>query len=180
MTQHITAQAGDIVVIVPRWLIIAVGLVMLLMGLTLSFLFLFIGQASMGVFASLFVLVIVPIQLLIMYIVWRFYWYLLILSIMVSGFFFLTVLTGFVRLGGDAIRPFARNLAGGPLFPSGDALAGVVLLSFVMALVVVGAIGFATSVFLASMTPAQATAPRRKPVRRDEYPSIADSYWDDK
>lgn len=179
MTQHITAQAGDIVVVVPRWLIIAVGLVMLLMGLTLSFLFLFIGQATMGVFASLFVLVMVPIQLLLLYIVWRFYWYLLILSIMVSGFLFLTVLTGFVRFGGNAMQPFARNAAGGSMFPSGDALAGVVLLSFVMALVVVGAIGFATSVFLASMTPAQATAPRRKSIRRENFPPIDDPYWDD-
>src|SRR5688572_2084309 len=122
MTQHITASRGDIVVVVPRWLIAAVGLVMLLTGLSISFFFLVIGLVTEGLFLSLAVLVMVPLQLLIAYITWRFYWYLMILGTLVSMLMACTLMTGVVRIGGNTYS-LMYIAPGMPILPVGNQLA---------------------------------------------------------
>jgi hypothetical protein len=188
-------QPGDIVVIVPRWLIAAVGLLMLLMGLTASFLFLFAGLITEGIFFSLAVVVLVLVQLLVLYIVWRFYWYVLIAAILIQGLLMLTVLTGFVRMGGNTTAFVRSGLTGAPVFPMGDALALIVLLSFATALIVVLVIALLLKSIIGSPFPAprldydvdDLDKPRRRkqPSRRDlwkddrPYPPPNDPYWDD-
>lgn len=189
----ISAQPGDVVVIVPRWLIAAVGLVMLLMGLTISFLFVFVGHATTALFFSVFVLMFVPLQLLIMYILWRFFWYFMILGALIPSVLFLTIVTGFVRLGSDT--PFVRDaLTGDPVFVMGDNLAVIVLLSFLMAFVLVMIIALVLRAFIGSPFPSrpgdydidELDRPRKRSVRRDlwkddrPYPPPTDPYWDDK
>jgi hypothetical protein len=170
-----TTQPGDIVVIVPRWIIIAVGLLMLLMGLSVSFLFLFVGFITESLLFSLFVLVLVPLQLLILYIVWRYYWYFLMFGILLQSLLACTLLTGIVRIGGNTYS-IIRSTSNAPVFPVGDRLALYVLLAFGLALLVVGILAFVINMVLSVSTPA---APVRKSRPVEDYPPLDDPSWDD-
>lgn len=72
-----TTQAGDIVIIIPGWVMRLVGFLGLFGGFTLALLFVFMGHAIEGFLIALFTLVWTPIWMLFHYILWRFYWYLL-------------------------------------------------------------------------------------------------------
>lgn len=103
---HVTYhQPTDIVVVVPRGALLAVGLVFLLLGLTASLSLLFAGLFIQGIFLSLLVMVLVPFNLLILYILWRFYWYILIFAGLTQGLLACFFLTGIVSIGGSNSSP---------------------------------------------------------------------------
>jgi hypothetical protein len=104
------------------------------------------------------------------------------------------ILTGFVRIAGNAY-PFARNaITGAAVFPTGDNLALAVLLAFLLAMIVVMVIALILRAFIGSPIPAapvhydvdELDKPRRKRsnprnnASSREYPPIDDPYWDDK
>lgn len=140
---------GDIVVVVPRGMIIAVGLLLLLIELTFSFTFLFLGFATEGIFLSLFVMILAPLQLLILYIVWRFYWYLLVLGVMLQSLLTCAAVTGVARIGGNTYS----ILGGSSMRQMGDALATTVLFAFVLALLAVIVIAVLVQMFMPSPVP---------------------------
>lgn len=80
-----TTQPGDIVVIVPGWIIRAVGFLGLFCGLTLSFLVFAAGYVIEGLLSAVLMLGIVPIWMLFQYIFWRFHWYLLLIAMILSA-----------------------------------------------------------------------------------------------
>lgn len=99
MTQiPITTQSGDVVVIVPRWLMRAVGFFSLFMDLSASFLLFLMGYTSEGLLLSGAMLVLVPLGLLIQYILWRFYWYLALVGLLVQFVCFGLALSGIANL----------------------------------------------------------------------------------
>src|SRR5688500_9396332 len=99
MTQiPVTTQPGDVVVIVPRWLMRAVGFFSLFIGLGASFLLFLMGYTSEGLLLSGAMLVLVPIGLLIQYLLWRFYWYLALIGLLVQFVCFGLALGGIATL----------------------------------------------------------------------------------
>ena len=106
-------QPGDIVVIVPRWIIGAVGLLMLMMGLSVSFILLFAGLITESILFTLAVLILVPINLFICYITWRFYWYFILIGLLLQSLCFCAAFTGFTGIMGQMLR----GVVGTPLAP---------------------------------------------------------------
>lgn len=97
MTQiPITTQPGDVVVIVPRWLMRSIGFLSFFMGLSASFLLFLIGYTSEAVILSVAMLALVPIGLLIQYVLWRVYWYLILIGLLVQFVCFALTLSGVV------------------------------------------------------------------------------------
>ncbi len=199
MSQVTRHNPTDIVVVVPRWLVIAVGLVMLLMGLSVSFFLLFAGLVQEGIFLSLLVLIMVPLELLITYIVWRYYWYFMVIGTLIGTLMACTVFTGMLRIGGRSYA-MVRLAPGAPAMPAGDALAVIAFVSFGLAVAVSLLIGYLINMVLSSSAPAarmaydpydldkpQKPRPRRKSAHRDlwdddqqQLPHPHDPYWDDK
>lgn len=94
-----TTQKGDIVVIVPGWVIRAVGFLSLFIGLSTSFIAFAIGYVTEGVLFAVVLLALVPIGLLIQYLMWRFYWYLILIGLIfqsLCGVLTLIGTTGFL------------------------------------------------------------------------------------
>ena len=85
MTQTaVTAQPGDVVVIVPRWLIRAIAFLSLFIGLSATFLLFLMGYTSEGLVLSIAMLALVPLGMLIQYLLWRFYWHLILIGLLVQ------------------------------------------------------------------------------------------------
>lgn len=148
---------------------------MLLMGLTVSLFFLVIGFVTEGIFFSLLVLVATPLYILIAYIMWRFFWFFLVLGPMVQFLFFCATSTGAARVAGSLSR--IRIAPGGPVMPVGDALAIYGLIAFVLALGVVVIIGFLLRFALDMTTPSAPVRKSRPPVK--DYPPLDSPEWDD-
>lgn len=94
-----TTQPGDIVVIVPGWIVRAVGFLSLFVGLSTSFLLFMNGYITEGVLLAVIMLALVPIGLLIQYLVWRFYWYMALIGLIFQSLCYVLTLigtTGFV------------------------------------------------------------------------------------
>lgn len=112
-----TTQPGDIVIVVPGWIMRLVGFMGLFGGLTLSLLIILIGYPIEGFLVLLFTLVWTPIWMLFHYIVWRFYWYLLAAWLSIQAFLwvagFLLLIRGVTllprSLGLDAVSTSAMN-----------------------------------------------------------------------
>jgi hypothetical protein len=136
--RRFTAGPGDIVVIVPRWIIAAVGLLMLLLGLSASFILLFAGMVTEAMLFTLFVLVLVPLQLLIAYITWRFYWQILILGMMLQALCACTALTGLTGFAGQMYPAFRGTPIAPVVLAIVQARALNVMLAFLLALLIVG------------------------------------------
>lgn len=166
MSQITRSNAGDIVVVVPRWLIMVVGLVMLLMGLSISFFLLFAGFVQEGIFLSMLVLIMVPLQLLLTYIVWRYYWYFMVIGSLISGLIACTVFTGTLRIGGNTYS-MIRLAPSAPAMPVGDALAVIAFVAFIAALAVSMLIGYMINMVMGLSAPAESV---RKSRPRDELP----------
>jgi hypothetical protein len=95
MTQiPITTQPGDVVVIVPLWLMRAVGFFSLFIALGASFVLFLMGFTSEGLLFSVAMLVLVPLVMFIQYILWRFYWYLILVGLLVQLICFGLALAG--------------------------------------------------------------------------------------
>src|SRR5436190_686171 len=79
-----TTQPGDIVVIVPIAVIRRVGFLAIFCGLALSFIVFAAGYIIEGAVLAVITLGAVPIWMLFHYIVWRFHWYLLLISMILA------------------------------------------------------------------------------------------------
>lgn len=180
MSRRIRVRRNDIVVVVPRWLIIASGLLMLMIQLVFAFMVIFAGFLDAGLIFALFSLVSVPFTLLIAYMVWLFFWQLLVVSSVAAAFFFLLMVTGFARIGGRALNPFVHMSNGAPVFGAADQLAVNLLISVILAALSVVIIGVVLQVILGpfSGSGADDTPAPRKP-RQGDYPPLDDPYWDD-
>jgi len=188
--RRFTAGTDDIVVIVPRWIIIVVGLVMLLGSLSFSFLFILSGFVEEGAFFALASAVIVPLNLLLLYIFWRFYWYFLALSLLASSLCSVTLITGLVRVSGMYVSPIRSG--GVPIFQSSN-LTNIVIGAFALAFLVVALLAALIFTFIMPPRPRPMNYDvesldrpvRRKKGRRDlwedeKLPHPHDPYWDDK
>lgn len=108
-----TTRPGDIVVIVPGWIIQAVGFLSLFVGLSGSFIAFAIGYVTEGVLLAVVMLALVPIGLLIQYVMWRFYWYLILIGLIfqsLCGVLTLLGATGFM----NRMPPRVENSSFGP------------------------------------------------------------------
>lgn len=135
MSRRIRVSQTDIVVVVPRWIIAVCAFVMMAADLSIVFLFLFAGLVPESLFMTLFVLILVPLQLLIAFITWRFYWFILALGMVLQALCGITVLTGTVRVAGMTT---AILRGGTPVFMQGQALAIIILLAVALASLVSG------------------------------------------
>lgn len=126
-------QPGDIVVVVPRWVIGAVGLLMLMMGLSISFLLLFSGFITQSILFTLAVLILVPVNLFVCYVTWRFYWYFILIGLLVQALCACTAFTGFTGIMGQ--MPSVRGIMGTPLAPVASVIAGTHILNLIFAVV---------------------------------------------
>jgi hypothetical protein len=89
-----TTQPGDIVVIVPQWVVRAVGFLSLFIGLSTSFLLFMAGYITEGLILAVIMLALVPIGLLIQYVMWRFYWYLALIGLIFQSLCYVLTLIG--------------------------------------------------------------------------------------
>jgi hypothetical protein len=159
-------------------------------GLSGSFLIIFAGYATEGILLSLFSLFFVPFQLLIMYILWRFYWYLMLLSVLLAPLLSCASLTGLIRIAGVTYA----NLGGrSPVSAMGTNFALAVLAAIALATIVVLIIAIILKSVIGNPLPAphyDDDEPQRQRSRKrgprdlwkDErpYPPPNDPYWDDK
>lgn len=93
-----TTQPGDIVVIVPGWIVRAVGFLSLFIGLSTALLLCFGGAIFEGTMLAVLLLAIVPISLLFQYFVWRFYWYLILVILLLQSLCYGLTLIGAANL----------------------------------------------------------------------------------
>lgn len=126
-------QPGDIVVVVPRWVIGTVGLLMLMMGLSVSFLLLFSGLITESILFFLAVLILVPINLFVCYITWRFYWYFILIGLLIQALCACTAFTGFTGIMGQMLR--VSGVMGTPLGPLAGIIARTHFLNVIFAVV---------------------------------------------
>ena len=180
--RRFTVGPGDVVVIVPKWAIVLTGLAMLFVGLTGAFSILFSGLAVEGILLAGMVLFAVPLNVLILYIMWRFYWQIMILSFMASALLTCAVVTGTVRVTGSAYSAIMGGRSAAAA--AGNSLVAVIVVAALAALlvtIIIGTVLFgALRMFRPSPAPAYDpyTLDRPRPRKRD-YPPIDDPYWDD-
>jgi hypothetical protein len=165
---------SDIVIVVPRWAVIATGLVLLLIELTFAFVIIFAGFIQEGGAIAFISLALSPLQILIIYIVWRYFWVLLPLTSFLSAviLFSSNIISGRneVYLGRNAsgvaritIQQFSINL----------------LVAFIVAMVIVIMIASIIQAFIPVRSSPDTVSPRRKSRRGNGLPHPHDPYWDD-
>jgi hypothetical protein len=110
--------------------------------------------------------------------VWRFYWYLMVFGVLISSLLTCTLATGVVRIGANTYS-MIRLSPDAPTMPMGNTLAAVVLISFVLALGVVGLVGAIINTLMNSSAPVRKSRLRDEPPPRGQFPSLDDPFWDD-
>jgi hypothetical protein len=133
---------------------------MLGLELTIALLVLFMGAVPEALLMALFILVLVPVQLIIVFIVWRFYWSILLVGMVLQTLCSLTVLTGSIRVAG-LILPISYDNR--PIRLQGDNILLNVFLALGLAMSISGVI-----VFVVYSLIGLATAPD-EPRQRDNF-----------